>query len=595
MQAYLKKISGADVPVHVEHSFSFGPDYHWLDSSFPVIAIGNTKLAAVAGVTTDDLDPEGYRIETKGNVLFIVGREDRYDTTQLRSTKWLSLHWPLRRRGTMFGVYAFIEDHLGVRWLWPGDLGEVVPKQRDVTVGQISVVGKPAYPIRKVRPSYMVGAFRTASMELGESTASQLQRAVDADVWVERQKMGQSLIIDQTHAYGDWFYETYHTDHPEWFALQPDGKRMGKPKVPGRVRLCHSNRQLQEEMARVVEGKIAQNPDAWSIGVGLDDVSAESFCQCDQCEAFGPTLPDRVARYDSAIAELVARKHPDKRVSMFAYAQWKKPPTVQKLHPNVMLIYVGKYTQGYLYAPDRGANHKLWDGWAQMVKGKMVWRPNMPESLGFPIVYAHQWAEDLHRFTPKAWGANVDALRGSWATAGLTQYVMAKLLWDPVRDVDAIIDDYCDRGFGPAAKPMRQYFQTLEQYTTEAANQTPAHGYDKFLLWAPQFYTDERIARLESLLGEADQAAGDDATIRQRVRFVRTAVDWTKLSLPAWAIKAANGDRDEARPIVRRMYAFLRKHRESYALYGGYIAYKINWQWKHFFGEEAEQDWSRPF
>ena len=595
LQRCLKKISGADLPIHVEHGFSFGPDYHWLDRGFPVIAVGNTALAARAGVTIDGLDPEGFRVETKGNVLFIVGREDRHDTTQLRSTKWLSLYWPLRRRGTLFGVYALLEEHLGVRWLWPGDLGEVVPQQRDIVVGPISMVGKPAFPIRKVRPSHMVGAYRTASLALGESSASQLQRAVDADAWAERQRMGESLIIDQTHAYGDAFYEAYHADHPEWFALQPDGRRMGKPQVPGRVRLCHANSQLHGEMAGVVGRKIALNPDAWSIGMGLDDVSPESFCQCDLCAAFGPTLSDRVARYQSAIAARVAMVHPDKRVSMFAYARWKEPPARVALHPGVVVVYVGEYTHGYLYAPDRAANHALWSRWADRVEGRMVWRPNMPQTLGFPIAYVHQWAEDLRRFAPEVLGVDVDALRGSWAAAGLTQYVMARLLWDPTRDVDAIIDDYCARGFGAAATPMRRYFQTLERFTAEAAEQAPAHGYHKFLPWAPRFYTDERVGRLEALLDEAEGAAGNDATVRERVRFVRTAVDWMKLSLPAWAIKGADGDRESARPIVRRMYRFLREHRDSYALYCGYIRSKIHWQWKHFFGEEADEDWSRPF
>ena len=441
MQAYLKKISGADVPIYLENSFSFGPDYHWLDSKFPVISIGRTELAAAAGLSVDNLGPEGFLIETKNNALFILGREERMDTTQLRSTKWQSLHWPLRRRGTLFGVYTFLEDYLGVRWLWPGDLGEIVPRKADIAVGEIH----------------------------------------------------------------------------------------------------------------------------------------------------------RVVRYDSAIAELVAAKQPDKRISMFAYAHWKEPAVEAKLHPNVVVVYVGEYTHGYLYAPDRDSNYKLWDGWARMVEGKMLWRPNMPESLGIPIVYAHQWAEDFHRFLPKMWGANVDALRGSWASAGLTQYVMAKLMWDPDRDVDAIIDDYCGTGFGAAATPIRQYFDTLEKYTAEAATLAPEHGYHKFCPWAHSYYTAERLGRLESLLDDATSLAGEDKLVSQRVQFLRTAIDWTKTALPAWAIYDADGDREEARPLVQRKYAMLKDNLESYAIYSGYLHSKITWMWKQFFGEEAEEDWSRAF
>jgi hypothetical protein len=189
----------------------------------------------------------------------------------------------------------------------------------------------------------------------------------------------------------------------------------------------------------------------------------------------------------------------------------------------------------------------------------------------------------------------VDSQRGSWAVAGLNQYVMAKLLWDMDQSVDAIIDDYCEKGFGPAARPMRRYFETLENYTAEAAQQSPAHGYNKFCPWAPSYYTDSRLARLELFLNEALQQADGDHMVRKRVHFIRTALIWLKRALPAWSIYSADGDRAKAQPLVRHMYDFLREHRESYALYSGYLDAKMGWLWRGFFGEDAEEDWSRPF
>ena len=35
----------------------------------------------------------------------------------------------------MNAVYTFLQDKLGIRWLWPGADGEVVPKQSHVTLG----------------------------------------------------------------------------------------------------------------------------------------------------------------------------------------------------------------------------------------------------------------------------------------------------------------------------------------------------------------------------------------------------------------------------------------------------------------------------
>jgi hypothetical protein len=36
--------------------------------------------------------------------------------------------------GTINAVYTFLQDQLGVRWLWPGELGEDVPKSERIAI-----------------------------------------------------------------------------------------------------------------------------------------------------------------------------------------------------------------------------------------------------------------------------------------------------------------------------------------------------------------------------------------------------------------------------------------------------------------------------
>ena len=49
-------------------------------------------------------------------------------------------------------------------------------------------------------------------------------------------------------------------------------------------------------------------------------------------------------------------------------------------------------------------------------------------------------------------------------------YIYTRLFWDPTRDVDAMIRDYCEKGFGPAADKIEAYFDYLEKLTTDIAN-----------------------------------------------------------------------------------------------------------------------------
>src|SRR6185369_9124333 len=66
-------------------------------------------------------------------------------------------------------------------------------------------------------------------------------------------------------------------------------------------------------------------------------------------------------------------------------------------------------------------------------------------------------------------GTDFDSCCHNWATQGLNYYVVARLHWQPEQNVDALVDDYCQAGFGPAAKSVRRYFDGLEALMDEAA------------------------------------------------------------------------------------------------------------------------------
>src|SRR5690606_13856498 len=79
-----------------------------------IISLGATSQATAAGVSAANLSDEAYRIITKNGNLYIIGP----DTAEGQYTKNGGFS-----TGTSNGVYSFLEKHLGVRWLMPGDLG----------------------------------------------------------------------------------------------------------------------------------------------------------------------------------------------------------------------------------------------------------------------------------------------------------------------------------------------------------------------------------------------------------------------------------------------------------------------------------------
>ncbi len=106
---------------------------------------------------------------------------------------------------------------------------------------------------------------------------------------MEWQRLGGTLGLAGGHSYGHT-WEKYHRDHPEWFALQPNGSRDLSQLTPERARLCKSNLALIDALAR---DKIAElkASGAKSISLSPNDGGRATFCVCDECRKLDPPGP----------------------------------------------------------------------------------------------------------------------------------------------------------------------------------------------------------------------------------------------------------------------------------------------------------------
>ena len=69
------------------------------------------------------LDRDGFYIRSKGRDIEIAGHDERGNPERSYSTY---------ARGTLFGVYDFLERFAGVRYYFPGDMGTVAPPAQRV-------------------------------------------------------------------------------------------------------------------------------------------------------------------------------------------------------------------------------------------------------------------------------------------------------------------------------------------------------------------------------------------------------------------------------------------------------------------------------
>lgn len=489
-------------------------DFEFRHPEETLIVVG-AKHAVVAG--RDRWDPR--RLDVEGGDGPILGKQQEY--------------------GTVNAVYTFLQDQLGVRWLWPGELGEDVVRRERIAVAEQEHRYHPQIRSRG-------GVFNYC--QLGNKGYGKSQD------WTRLQRLQlDSMQMTGGHGFGDW-WDRYHEKHPEIFALQPDGTRSDFPSAHN-VKLCMSNPKVWDLWLQGVADDLAKDPTLELFNASPNDGWASGHCVCEHCRAWDhpdgeprmfnwlkqnelhPATSDRDVTFANKLGELLKQKYPDKkyRVLMLSYGHSRPVPVRARPADNVIMSIVANFF-GRTGLVDRGSTRgdtyrKQFEGWAKVVP-TMLWRPNTGSPAGWqqglPDLSVQQTIRDIKDVAAaRCEGIYIDAVWEHWATVGPQYYIMAQLVWNPQADADAILDDYYLRAFGPAAPHVREYFESLEAARMKFTAVDDESGVFGF----PKLYTSELLAQSQARLDRAAAAVPGDSLFARRVGFVQAGLDYTRLTL----------------------------------------------------------------
>ncbi|MFB3826609.1 MAG: DUF4838 domain-containing protein [Bryobacteraceae bacterium] len=382
------------------------------------------------------------------------------------------------RDGTAFAVYAFLEQFAGVRWLWPGDLGEVVPRRVDLRVPQTAIERAPAYLWRDLGPGGALWGFLdkwAAERKLGITEEHQrLQK-----LWERRNRFGGALIYGG-HAFGEILPPAkYGPTHPEYYALVKgkrdwehfDGKHGTQP--------CTTNPDVIRLTVEYSRRFFDQHPDFDAFAVSLND--GGGFCECDRCRRLDSgkvemaaddpemsggkklVITDRVVTFANQVAEQVARTHPGKKLILFAYGPYRQPPARVKVHPNLIIQYT--FHAAFNWNPQlEEQQYRETGAWSGAARHLGIYEyfiqgnsPDLPRLMQEPI------ARSVKRLREQGYRYYQTQSGDGYAINGLQYYLLARLLWDPSADFRALQSDYIESGFGAAAPAVARYFGRWEQ------------------------------------------------------------------------------------------------------------------------------------
>ncbi|MHC4424891.1 MAG: DUF4838 domain-containing protein [Planctomycetota bacterium] len=454
-----------------------------------LVGPGAAKLAA-SDFSADGLGADGIIIRTVGNDLILAGGQPR---------------------GTLYAVYTFLEDDLGCRW-WSSAVS-TIPKKSTLKVGKLNVRYVPALEYRE---PYWFDAFDGNWAVRNKSNGN--RPGVDA------KRGGKHTYQGFVHTFYSLIPPKEHfKDHPEWFS-EIEGERTYK-----RAQLCLTNEQMRKELVKNLRERLRNSPAATIASVSQNDWHRN--CQCSKCAAIDKeegSPAGSMLRFVNAVAKDIEGEFPNVAISTLAYQYTRKPPKITKPRHNVIARLCSIECSFSKPLSDE-RNKEFRDdivGWSKICNRLYIWdyTTNFRHHI-MPHPNLRVLGPNVRFFADH----NVKGIfeQGAYTTNGaemaeLRAWVLAKLLWDPMRDGQELIDEFIAGYYGPAGPHIKDYLRVTHD-AVEA-------GGDKlgcFSQHTAKFLSFETLSKGWERLKAAESAVRDSPDLAFRVQVAQLPVMYT--------------------------------------------------------------------
>ncbi len=363
--------------------------------------------------------------------------------------------------GCRFAVYAFLEDLCGLRFFHPGDLGTHIPDSPDLSFDDLDIRQVPSFVYRRMWPSS-----RTPDRRMFR----------DWQRWYHRSRQGGPPIHMGHNLFRIVPPELYD-EHPEYFPeiggvrIDPRGGAPWQPEL--------ASEGVIDLAAREAIEAFEANPDRHSFSLSMNDWTgwseSEEALEHDPPQFRGSQDRGKARRmiiFANAVAEKVVERFPDRYLVFYAYKSTLEPPEEPQVHPNVIpsICHWGMAADPFhpIAAPAEISPPnalyrdaiKGWDAIAQKLIAREYWTAPRADPLlkagVAPIVFEDIPYYHRHGFIACSSEANI-----AWGNLAINHYAAARLMWNVDADPQELLDDYFTKYYGPAAEPMRSYFERI--------------------------------------------------------------------------------------------------------------------------------------
>lgn len=425
LRKYLSQMSGAEFKIEAgngENGIVVGTM-----EEFPVPA-----LAKALEISHSIDGKEAYAIRTRDKRVLLLGATDL---------------------ATSHAVYRFLNE-LGCRWFFPNATGnwEVIPNITDLKFSK-DITDRPAFLERRIWYAWELFQDDGHPASTKENPRNAWHDYFD---WARRNHMAGSFITNNGHAYERIAHENAKEfeAHPEYWALV-DGKR-----TPPQFEL--GNPGLRKLVIDWAVDYFKKNPDADMVSV--DPADGFGVSQSPEAKAYG-TPSDSAFKLANEVAVALQKAYPgqNKMVGMYAY-NWHSDPPSFALEPNVYIQLTMGFNGGLLTLdqlfeewPKKVKNLGFYDYYSTWRWDFDMWPGGRVSNKNYPIGMIRHFREVNARSAAYATSISAES-SNNWGVNGRGYYLANALMWNPDLDGEALLEDFYQKAFGPAAAAMKKYY-----------------------------------------------------------------------------------------------------------------------------------------
>lgn len=390
----------------------------------------------------------------------------------------------------------------GCRWYFPTEFGECVPEKSTLTVGSLDYAYAPPFEVR----NYWI-AWNGSNQGAPE--------------FMRRNRMNHGVGVPSGHAIGKYVKE-----------LIPKGKTVYNVPIAEDATADH--------IASKIAPAFAAGKD---ISLGMEDGIYQSDSPVDK-ELRGnlhdkyflvPSLTDPFMVLYNKVAERLLKQHPDSKakIGFLAYSNITLPPQRKIIAAKPLVAYLAPIDIDPIHgmddpkSPPRQEYKEMLYRWAEVMQGRVViydYDQGMLVWRDIPNPSIQSIRQDIKHYQKAGILGISTESRGAIATVFLNLFIRGQLYWNPDADVDAMLAEFYERFYGPAAKPMAAYWTAIHK----AWNDSIVSEHEHFVI--PAIYTPALVSELRKYLEMAEKQMQPLQSKKDQDRHDKLFIDRVKFT-----------------------------------------------------------------